>query len=460
MNYEDFIKSKEHYITNRGFIVERNELNNNMFEFQKDIVRWALRRGQAAIFADCGLGKTLMQLEWANKVFQYTGNNVLILTPLSVAKQTIRESEKFGIEVTLCRSEGDIRPGINITNYEMLHAFNVDDFIGIVLDESSILKSFTGKMRNEIIEEFKNTPYRLACTATPAPNDYMELGNHSEFLGVMTRTEMLSMFFIHDGGDTAKWRLKGHAQDKFWEWMASWAVTIENPNNLGYLDSDYNLPELKINEIVVEADNDCNTLIPKLATTLSERREARKGSLQNRIDKIVDLTLDSLLDGEDKWLVWCDYNYEQDALNKALHDQSVSIEGSTPYTLREEYEEMWRVGDIPVLITKPMVMGWGMNWQHCNNMIFFGISDSYEQFYQAIRRCWRFGQNKEVNVYVIIGEKESTVLDNIKRKQKDADIMKRNMLRYSKNIRELAEFKEEYTKTYEPKIPMKLPNWI
>lgn len=460
MSYEDFIKSKEKYVTNRGFTVNRENLNTNMFEFQKDIVTWALRRGQAAIFADCGLGKTLMQLEWSNQVVKHTKEKVLILTPLSVAKQTVKEGEKFGIEVNLCRSEDDIRPGINITNYEMLHVFNTDDFIGIVLDESSILKSFTGKMRNEIIEGFKNTPYRLACTATPAPNDYMELGNHSEFLGVMTRTEMLSMFFIHDGGDTAKWRLKGHAQDKFWEWMSSWAVTVENPNNLGYTDSDYNLPELNIHEVIVETTEDYETLIPKLAITMNERREARKGSLKDRIDKIIDLTLDSLLDGEDKWLVWCDYNYEQESLKKALYGQCVSIEGSTPYDKREQYEEEWREGDVPVLVTKPMVMGWGMNWQHCNNMIFFGISDSYEQFYQAVRRCWRFGQTKDVNVYVIIGERESAVLNNIKRKQKDADIMKENMIKYSKNIRELAEFKEEYTKTYEPIQAMSLPMWI
>ena len=232
--YENFIFNKSTSIISSGFDISKKELNKNLYEFQKDIVRWALKKGKAAIFADCGLGKTIMQLEWANKVYEHTGKNVLILAPLAVSTQTKMEGKTFGIDVNICESQSDVVPGINITNYEKLDKFVANEFGGIVLDESSILKSFTGKIRNQIIENFSHCPFRLACTATPAPNDYMELGNHAEFLGIMTRNEMLSMYFIHDGSDTSKWRLKGHADKIFWQWMASWCVFIDNPNSLGY----------------------------------------------------------------------------------------------------------------------------------------------------------------------------------------------------------------------------------
>lgn len=287
-NYSEFLNNKKFVLESTGFDINRNELNPALFDFQKDIVRWALAKGRSAIFAACGLGKTFMQLEWAYQICKHAGGDskILILAPLAVSSQTVREGEKFGVDVNICESQDDVRPGINITNYEKLDKFVANEFIGVVLDESSILKSFTGKVRTAIIDNFAQVPYKLACTATPAPNDYMELGNHSEFLGVMTRAEMLAMFFVHDGGQTSKWRLKGHAENIFWQWMASWAVFIDNPINLGYETSDYDLPDLKINEIIVDADKPSQEVL-----TLTERRNARKDSLNLRCQSAFDMVM-------------------------------------------------------------------------------------------------------------------------------------------------------------------------
>lgn len=453
MDYIKFLKSKEERFIDAGFDVDRNNLNSNLFEYQKDVVVWALRKGRAALFEDCGLGKTIQQLEWANQVSKYTGGKVLILCPLAIAKQTAREGKKFGIEVNVCRSSKDVKDGINITNYDMLHKFDLDEFKGVVLDESSILKSFTGKMRNEIIEGFKNTPYRLACTATSSPNDFMELGNHSEFLGVMTRTEMLSMYFIHDGGDTSKWRLKGHAEDKFWEWVTTWAVMIDNPSNLGY-DIKFELPELNVQDIVLKTHEETDTLVPTVALTLNERREARRNSLEDRLSKAKELVKDT----NEQFLIWCDFNYESEILKKEL--KGIEVKGSDTPEHKESSMLGFSDGDIKILITKPSIAGFGMNWQQCHNIIFFGLSDSYEQFYQAVRRCWRFGQKEKVNVYVIIGEREVAVLNNIKRKQENLETMKENMIKHSKDIKNLNVKEVKKTNRYLPQHEMKLPVWI
>lgn len=454
-SYEDFLKTKEEKFNSTGFEIDRSRLNKNLFEYQKDVVVWALRKGRTALFEGCGLGKTIQQLEWANQVNKYTKGNVLILTPLAVAKQTVREGEKFGIMVNYCRCEEDVKPGINITNYEMLHHFDTDDFVGIVLDESSILKSFTGKFRNELIESFKYTPYRLSCTATPAPNDYMELGNQSEFLGIMSRTEMLSMFFIHDGGDTSKWRLKGHAEDKFWEWMSTWSVVLDDPKDLGYLDYKFKLPSLEIHEEIVKTDEEYEQLIPTLALTLNERREARKSSLNSRLKKAIEIVNSS----NEQWLVWCDFNYESEVLSKKLVG-AIEVKGSDKTEHKETTGLKFSDGKVKTLVSKSSIYGFGMNWQQCHNILFFGLSDSYEQFYQAIRRCWRFGQTEKVNVYIVIGEREITVLDNIKRKQNEAEIMKFNMTKYAGNIKNLQDDKKVESKKYLPDVVMNVPNWI
>ena len=403
-------------------------LNDHLFDFQKDIVRWALRRGRAAVFADCGLGKTIMQLEWAHVVSEYTKGKVLILAPLAVAMQTKHEGEKFGISVNLCRSQNDVKAGVNIANYEMLHHFDGSSFDGIVLDESSILKSFTGKTCNDIIDAFQRTPYRLACTATPAPNDYMELGTHAEFLGVMSRTEMLAMFFVHDMCETSKWRIKGHAQTKYWEWISSWAVCIKKPSDLGYSDEGFALPKLTVSVEFVESELSSDSLFAMEAQTLDERRHARKSSINDRVEKCA-----SIVNADDQYLVWCDFNSEGDMITAKIND-ATQVAGADKPEIKEKRMLDFAAGNERVLVSKPSICGFGMNFQKCHNIIFLGLSDSYEAYYQAIRRCWRFGQKKDVNVTIIISKAESSVLNNIRRKEKDAEIMGKEMSEFTQRI--------------------------
>lgn len=449
--YRDFILHKSTSIKASGFMIDKMELNPLLYDFQRDIVRWALAKGKAAIFADCGLGKTAMQLEWSNQIHKKTGGKILILAPLAVTAQTKAESEKFGIECKVCENQSDVIDGINITNYEKLDRFDTTVFEAVVLDESSILKSFTGKVRTSIIENFSKTHYRLACTATPAPNDYMELGNHSEFLGVMTRSEMLSMFFVHDGGQTSKWRLKGHAEDIFWKWMCSWAVYINSPVDIGYMDiKGYDLPEMTIKEIIVDGDTYDTT-----ALTLTERRKARKDTLIERCHAAAALVNDS----NEQWIVWCDLNDESKLLSDLIIG-SVEVKGSDKPSHKSDSMLKFSSGDIKCIVTKPSIAGFGMNWQNCHNMIFVGLSDSYEQFYQAVRRCWRFGQCDKVNVFIVISSKEGAVKENIERKRIDFENMKIAMSEFTKEIT-----KNELRKTYrvstpyEPIIDMILPKW-
>lgn len=424
MKYEEFLRNKTITTIDSGFEVDRSKLNKNLFEYQKDVITWALKKGKSAIFADCGLGKSLMQLEWAEKVHEETNAPILILAPLAVTEQTYREGVKFEINSKVVECQEDVINGINISNYEKLDKFDTSIFKGIVLDESSILKSFTGKVRNQIIDNFKNTPYKLACTATPAPNDYMELGNHSEFLGVMTRSEMLSMYFIHDGGNTSQWRLKGHATDIFWQWMSSWAVVITNPKDLDYEVEGYNLPKLNIHEIIVDGDE------PIVETlTLTQRRQARKDSLEDRCKAAAELVNNS----DENWLVWCNLNDESKLLHELIND-SVEVKGSDKAKHKTDSSISFANGDIKCLVSKPLIFGMGLNFQSCHNMIFVGLSDSYEQYYQAVRRCWRFGQEHQVNVYIIISAKEGCVKENIERKQEDSDIMQKEMLKHTKDI--------------------------
>lgn len=431
MDYQSFINSKRVKAKSNG--IDAHNLNENLFPFQRDIVKWALRKGRSAIFADCGLGKTLMQLEWANQVHMATGKDVLILAPLAVSNQTVNEGRKFGINVTKCREQSDVKDGINITNYEILHKFDASHFIGIVLDESSILKSFTGKIRNQIISEFEQTPFKLACTATPSPNDHMELGNHSEFLGAMDRTEMLAMFFVHDGGDTAKWRLKGHAKDAFWDFVASWAVMVRSPKDLGYSDDDsFQLPELKETINTVENTIDAEgRLFAIEALTLSEQQKARKESIEQRVKMAADM-----INGNDRpWIVWCDYNNESEALTKAIHD-AVEVKGSDTSEHKEDALIGFSEGRYRVIVTKPSIAGFGMNWQHCSDMCFVGLSHSYEQYYQAIRRSYRFGQKNPVNVQIVISDIEQAVVRNVMRKKEDSADMIEEMVSRSALIRD------------------------
>lgn len=301
MDYIEFVEQKKITTKSSGFEIDRNQLNPLLFDYQKDIVKRALKKGKSAIWSGTGTGKTNMELEFAKQVHIKTGGKALIVAPLAVAHQTVMEGRKFNYEVNICRKQEDVKTGINITNYEMIEHFNPDEFQAIILDESSILKSFTGKYRTLLIEMFKDTPYKLSASATPSPNDYMEIGNHAEFTGIMTRTEMLSTFFVHDAGDTGKWRLKGHAQDEFWEWIATWAVVLQKPSDLGYSDEGFILPELRIHEIIVESPRDPFILVPKIAQTLQERRKARRESLETRVSKVAEIVNST----DEQFVVWC-----------------------------------------------------------------------------------------------------------------------------------------------------------
>ena len=418
-------------------------------------------KGRSAIFADCGLGKTPMQLQWASEISRHEGKPVLICAPLAVAKQTQREGVKFDVPVTVCRKGKDVRQGVNVTNYEMLEHFDADVFAGVVLDESSILKDASSSTRKMLTEKFRNTPYKLCCTATPSPNDFMELGTHSDFLGVMTQPEMLATFFCHDGGNTSKWRLKGHAEQKFFEWVASWACCITNPSDLGYDGSDFVLPELEIEEIVTKTKDMANRegqylMFAETALSLNERREARRNSLTDRVEAAAEIANAT----DEQVLVWCDLNSESEALAGAI-DGAVEVRGSQTPDYKENAMNGFTDGVNRVLVSKPSIAGWGMNWQQCNTMIFVGLSDSFEAYYQAVRRCWRFGQKRPVRVYIIISEAEGCVKQNIERKQADAQRMTKELVKFTKDILS-AEIRHtsRITENYITIERMEMPAWI
>ena len=429
MTYEEFLKTKDLERIEAGFDIPKSKLNKALFPFQRDIVSWALKKGKCAIFSDCGTGKTLMQMEFANQVCKHSKGNALIIAPLAVVEQTKKEGEKFGIAINVCRTQDDVKKGVNITNYEMLEHFTAAAFTAVILDESSILKSFTSSTRDLLIDMFQKTPYRLACTATPSPNDHSELGNHAEFLGIMSRTEMLATYFIHDGSNTSAWRLKGYGEKKFWEWVATWAVCVRNPSDLGYSSEGYTLPELNIIEHITASEPEEYELVARRAETLSERREARKESMTDRINEAKELVSSS----DDCWLVWCDYNTESESLHKAILD-SVEVRGSDSPEHKAKTAIDFANNKIKALVSKPSIYGFGMNFQNCHEIIFCGLSDSYEQFYQAVRRCWRYGQTHAVNVHIIMSEAELNVLDNIKKKQSQMDALQENMIALMRDV--------------------------
>lgn len=456
MTYEEFLRSKTIKIHTSGFDIDKSELNPLLFEHQKDIVKWALKKGRAAIWSGTGTGKTNMELEFGKQVHLKTDGDILIVAPLAVAHQTINEGLKFGYKVNYCRTQTDVKKGLNITNYEMIEHFEPDKFIAAILDESSILKSFTGKQRTLLTEMFKDTPYKLSCTATPSPNDYMELGTQAEFVGVMKRNEMLATFFVHDGGETSKWRLKGHAEDKFWEWIATWAVVFQKPSDLGYSDEGFELPELRIHEIVVPSPKDPFCLIPKIAQTLQERRQARRDSLDARVAKVAEIANAS----NEQFVVWCDLNAESELLKKSI-DGAVEVKGSNKTEHKVDTSNNFINGDVRIIVSKPSIYGFGLNWQHCNKMIFTGLSDSYEQYYQAIRRIWRFGQKEEVDVYIVTSEAEGAVKDNVERKEKDSEKLITEMVKHTQKIlTEEIRGTSRQTIEYYATETMKLPKWM
>lgn len=454
-SYLEFIKSKQAVDLPTGF--DCDDVGTHLFDFQQAMVKWALKRGRAALFADTGMGKTAMQTTWAQRVHEHTDGNLLIVAPLCVAQQTVEEAAKFGITVRYCRNQDDVQDGITITNYEMLEKFDLDSFVGVVLDESSILKSHTSKTRDAIIEGFKFTPYKLTCTATPSPNDFIELGNQSQFLGVMNQQEMLATFFTHDGGDTSKWRLKGHGKVKFWEWMATWAICIRNPADLGFDGSRYVLPRLHIHEHVVDGGELAEgQLFHAVAQSLSERREAKRNSMKQRIDLAASIANAT----DEPVIVWCHLNDESAALAKAING-AVEVTGSMKPEDKEAAIMAFTHGETRVLVTKPSIAGFGMNWQHCRKMVFAGMDDSFESYYQAVRRCYRFGQEREVSVHIITAETEGAVKANIERKQAQANDMAAQMVDHMREItqKQIAGATSN-TETYTPTVPMIVPAWV
>lgn len=457
MTYEEFLKTKELQTIKAGFDVPDEWLSDKLFEFQKDIVKWALKKGKAAILTGCGTGKSFMLLEWAYCIHKKTKGRVLILSPLSVVKQTAREADKFEIcKVNICRTQEDVKDGINITNYEMIEHFNPDDFVGIVLDESSIIKSFTSKTQGELTQMFHRTPYKLLCTATIAPNSYDEIGTSCEFLGIMSRTEMLATYFVHDGGKTSDWRLKKAGVNKFWEWFATWAIYFNSPADLGYKVGGYDLPKLNISTILTESKVSDYEMFVRAAETLQERREARKESIEDRTNTALELTKSD----QEQWLIWVDYNDESDMLRKKIPD-CVEIKGSDEAERKAQASIDFANGKIRCLVSKASIFGFGSNFQSCHNQIFCGLSDSYERFYQAVRRCWRFGQEHEVNVYIILSEKEVNVLENIKKKQAQMDEMQKQMTALMKEVT-LSEIKHttRITTDYKPTKAFEMPSFL
>lgn len=431
--YDEFVAKKEITFSAVGF-APRN-LSERMFDFQREIVEWACRRGRAAIFADTGLGKTIMELAWADQVATHTGLPVLIVAPLCVAHQHIREAEKFGLYARYVRDHFDIGSDrIILTNYEMLDRFDLSEFGGVVLDESSILKNSTGKTRTKIIADCQQVNYRLSCTATPSPNDHMELGNQAEFLGLMSQTEMLAMFFTHDGGDTQKWRLKGHGKTKFWEWMSTWSVCIRKPSDLGHSNDGYDLPSLTIEQHIVESQKPIEgELFVMDAHSLTDRRKAQRESITDRVAKVAELVNADT----EQWIVWCHLNDESDALAKSI-EGAESVKGSDSIETKEDRMMRFEDGSLRVLVTKPSIAGFGMNWQHCNRMAFVGLSDSFEQYYQSVRRCYRFGQKRPVQVHIVTAQAEGAVKANIERKQAQFTDMSESMVEHMRGLMQKA----------------------
>ena len=432
MEYQDFLISKRIKFQSRGIEIDKKLINSILFPFQAELVAWALRKGRSAIFADTGLGKTFMQVEWARLI----GVKTLIVAPLSVAKQTCREASKLDVQVSYVRNQSQANniPGnIFTTNYEMVDKFDASKFGAVVLDESSILKSLDGKTKQKLIDMFSETPYRLCCTATPAPNDISEIANHSEFLGIMTRAEMLASFFVHDDEG---WRLRGHAASAFYSWMASWGMSIKKPSDLGYDDNGFILPPLNVSSIITETG-----YVPEgqlLFTGLQgiqDRAGVRKSTVEPKAREIIQLVSGS----DDQWIIWCGLNDESKLITKSLED-AVEVQGSDSLDYKIEVLESFQKEEIRILVTKTKIAGFGMNFQNCHNMVFMGLSDSWEGYYQAVRRCYRFGQEHPVNVYIVLGDVEQEILSNIREKETQANKMSDELI---KNIQkyELEEIK-------------------
>jgi len=454
--YLRFLAQKRIVAPSDGVDVDEDQVHPVLFGFQRDLTRWALRKGRAALFADTGLGKTPMQVEWA----RLTGRRTLILAPLAVAQQTIRQAAQLlEVEVGYARSQAEAAGPITITNYERLDRFDLGAFDAVVLDESSILKSFSGATKKALVAGFRSTPYRLCCTATPAPNDIEELCNHADFLSVMTPAEMRSTFFIADSkGEFMRYRLKGHARQAFYRWMASWAMAVKTPSDIGHDDAGYQLPELRVRTHFVETDwKPSGRLFPVGLDGIVERAEVRRSTIDERVAATV-ARVES--EPDEAWLIWCGLNEEGRAVARAIPD-AVLVEGSDPPERKAEALLGFADGDIRTLITKPSVAGFGMNWQRCARMVFLGLSDSFEAYYQAVRRCWRFGQTRPVYAHVVLSEAEKPIWDNVMFKERRAAEMAEGLV-VAMRDHERAELLAGTTAAddYSPTRPLSVPGWL
>lgn len=424
VDYEKFLETKRQTVKNYGFDIDESELNELLFPFQKFCVKRALKKGRFALFEDCGLGKTFQQLEWANQVSKYTNGMVILLAPLAVVGQTIKQGEQFNINVSELTTDSlPDNPGIYITNYEQLHKIDCSLFSGVVLDESSIIKNFDGATRKLIIEQFSNTPFKLACTATPSPNDPMELGNHSEFLNVMPYNEMLAMYFVHDGGDTSKWRLKGHAKDRFYEWVSEWSIMLSNPGDIGFKMDGYELPGLNLIERKINTDKrDNGQLFNQMAVSATDFNQELRLTQVKRIEDVISIVNNS----NENFIIWVKQNQEAEELNKLIPD-SINVQGSDKPEYKKQMLLGFANGEFRVLITKTKVAAMGMNYQNCHNQIFASPDFSFEGLYQGIRRSYRFGQKNAVNIYILVTDTMTNVIQSIYKKQKQFEEMQQSM---------------------------------
>ena len=454
-DYDDFLNQKAQLGDQGGF--EPTTLPDHLFDFQRALVQWAVRHGRAALLADCGLGKTPMELAFAQNVHEHTGKPVLLLTPLAVGFQIVSEAEKFGHEAALSRT-GKVTAPITVTNYEQLAKFDFEDFGGVVCDESSILKSFEGETRAEVTEFMRRVPYRLLGTATAAPNDFMELGTSSEALGALGYMDMLTRFFVNDNrtgttrssfaatGRSAGFRLKGHAGEPFWRWVSSWARAIRKPSDYGFSDDGFVLPELREVESIIEARTKrADTLFDMPAVGLQEEREENRRTLTERCEAAA-----SLLGTTDTAVAWCHLNDESALLTKLIPG-AVEVAGADSPESKEEKLRAFTNGEIRVLVTKPSIGAWGLNWQHCNRMTYFP-THSYEQYYQAVRRSWRYGQQRPVTVDLVTSEGGRNMLANLQRKGRQADVMFTELVAHMNDARTVEPY--HYDKELE------LPSWL
>lgn len=465
MNYHDFLEHKQLRALEVGFDVEAGDIHPLLFDWQNEIVRWACRVGKAALFEECGLGKTLQQIEWARLVVAHLRGQgaacaqVLIVAPLAVAHQTVAEGHKIGVDIHYIRHQDEADADICITNYDMLKEFDGSRWGGVVLDESSILKAYTGATKRMILEMFESTPYKLACTATPAPNDHLELGNHAQFLNVMQSNEMIQRWFINDTMSAGAYRLKRHAETDYWRWVTSWAVCISKPSDLGYSDAGFDLPPLEIESVVVGVDHtrafDQGQLLLTESLSATGMWKEKRATLSDRCDRA-----GAIVDGSDEpWIIWCDTNDEADYL-RGLFPDAVEVRGSDSVKAKEEKLSAFSDGLAQMIITKPDIAGFGLNWQHCHNQVFVGVTYSFEKTYQALRRSWRFGQRERVRAYLIYAETEGDIVKTLQIKQEAHARMQRQMNRAMKaqglgSARDLRS-----VRAYVADTEMTIPNWL